>query len=138
VALQVRDPTGLYGSAVRQIVVDSIPPTCDAGPDQTIEVNAPVALSGNGSADNVGIVNYTWSCEIECEAREAYGESSTWSFSQAGTYEVMLTVRDAAGSDDTDTVTITVLEKKSETTSLPDYWWVAAIAAVAAAMLAAF
>lgn len=136
VALQVRDPGGLDASATRQVVVESIAPTADAGPDQTVEVGASVTLSGSGSIDNVGIANYTWSCEIGGEAKEAFGVSSTWSFAEAGTYEVTLTVRDAAGSTDTDTVTITVETKESGGTTLADYWWVAAIAAIATALIA--
>ena len=136
VALQVRDPGGLDASATRQVVVESIPPTADAGLDQTVEVGASVTLSGSGSTDNVGIVNYTWSCVIGGEAKEAFGVSSTWSFAETGTYEVTLTVRDAAGSTDIDTVTITVETKESGGTTLADYWWVAAIAAIATALIA--
>lgn len=138
VALQVRDPDGLDASTTRQVVVESVPPIADAGPDQTVEVHASVTLDGSGSTDNVGIVGYSWSCMVEGEPKEAFGMSSTWSFAEPGTYEVTLTVRDAAGSTDSDTVMITVEAGESSLTStLADYWWVGAIIAVVAAALAA-
>jgi parallel beta-helix repeat protein len=136
VALQVRDPGGLDASATRQVVVESIPPTADAGSDQTVEVGASVTLDGSGSTDNVGVVNFTWSCVIGGEAKEAFGMSSAWSFAEPGTFEVVLTVRDAAGSTDTDTVTITVEMKEPGGSTIADYWWVAPIAAIALALIA--
>src|SRR3989442_2534320 len=40
---------------------DGTPPIANAGPDQTVNEDTPVAFDGSGSTDNVGIVNYTWS-----------------------------------------------------------------------------
>src|SRR5438876_4860053 len=39
---------------------DVTPPIANAGPDQTVNEDVPVAFDGSGSTDNVGIVNYTW------------------------------------------------------------------------------
>jgi len=39
---------------------DGTPPIANAGPDQTVNEDTPVAFDGSGSTDNVGIVNYTW------------------------------------------------------------------------------
>ncbi|TMA06233.1 MAG: PKD domain-containing protein [Methanobacteriota archaeon] len=39
---------------------DVTPPIANAGPDQTVNEDVPVAFDGSGSTDNVGVVNYTW------------------------------------------------------------------------------
>jgi len=39
---------------------DTTPPVASAGPDQTVNEDAPTTFDGSGSSDNVGVVNYTW------------------------------------------------------------------------------
>ena len=41
-------------------IVDNEPPTADAGPDQTVDENTPVTLSGSGSDPDGFIVHYEW------------------------------------------------------------------------------
>jgi parallel beta-helix repeat protein len=113
ITLMVLDFTGLWDTDdVTIMVADTTPPTADAGLDQTVDEDAPVTFEGNGSIDNVGIVNYTWTFTYEGHTIELYGETPTFVFERAGVYTVTLTVEDAVGRTSTDVVEITV-EKKA-------------------------
>jgi len=59
VAADVR-PSTLPDASASARPEDTTPPVADAGPDQTVNEDAPVSFDGSGSTDNVGIVNYTW------------------------------------------------------------------------------
>ncbi len=56
--------TATAGSDSRNEVEDSIPPVANAGPDQTVQEDAPMSFDGSGSSDDVGIVNYTWTVRV--------------------------------------------------------------------------
>jgi len=108
VTLTVRDAAG--NSAVDTLLVtvlDATPPTANAGLDQTVDEDALVTFDGSGTADNVGVVNYTWTF-MDGTPRIRYGISPTYTFATPGTYVVTLSARDAAGNIGTDTVTVTV------------------------------
>jgi len=64
-----------------------------------------VTLDGSGSTDNVGIANYTWTF-VDGGPLTLYGVGPTHTFAQSGTYVVTLTVRDAAGNTNADTMTV--------------------------------
>ncbi len=93
--------------------VPSDPPVADAGPDQTVLLDAlPASLNGGGSSPNIGLT-YVWS--IVSKPRKAIvslvfdPEFPTAEFNtdRAGTYEIQLAVSNANGSS-TDTVVFTV------------------------------
>ena len=92
----------------------NVPPVADAGPDQSVTVGEAVTFDGSDSSDNVGIENYTWTFMYAGEERELYDVAPTFTFGIAGTYVVTLTVEDAEGGTDMDTVTITVEEEEEE------------------------
>lgn len=94
------------------VIEDNSPPVADAGEDQEVIVGEEVQFDGNGSDDDIGIVNYTWEFTYDDETRELYGVSPTFTFDIAGTYIVTLIVEDAEGETDTDTVTV-IVEKRS-------------------------
>lgn len=90
-------------------IVDDLDPEADAGPDQTVPIDDEVTFDGSGSSDNSGsIENYTWTFDYDDEEKELFGENPVFTFEIAGEYIVTLTVEDAAGNYDTDTVTIRV------------------------------
>jgi parallel beta-helix repeat protein len=130
IALEVRDSAGLSNSTTRQIVVESVSPIADAGPDQSVEIGVPVILNGSGSSDNTGLATFTWSCEIDGKLKEVVGMSSNWTFSDAGVYEVVLTVEDVAGNSDSDTVVITVKSPTTGGGTLGDAWWILVVLAI--------
>ncbi|MFW6176268.1 MAG: PKD domain-containing protein [Thermoplasmatota archaeon] len=111
VVLWVEDAAGNNDTDTMMVtVVDDVPPTADAGPDQNIGIGDTVELNASGSSDNVGIVNYTWSFMYDGEEIELYGETVSYTFDIIGTYSVQLSVIDAAGNNDTDTVMIEVID----------------------------
>ena len=89
------------------IVADAgnLPPTADAGPDQTVLHTDTVALDGTGSSDPDGsIVNYSWrenGVEIASGPTPAVGPFAE------GSHTITLTVTDDDGATDTDSLVIT-------------------------------
>jgi len=138
VTLKVTDAEGLNDTDVVEITVgeaaeeDTTDPIADAGDNIEAIVGETVTFDGSGSTDNVGIVNYTWTLEVDGDTETLYGLSPSYEFEEAGTYVVTLTVRDAAGNTDTDTVTVTVNEAEEGglTSALEDYWWLIVIVVV--------
>jgi PKD repeat protein len=119
----------------------SDPPVADAGPDETIEVDDEYTFDGTDSSDDVAVVNWTWEFEyVDDEMVTLYGETPVWTFEETGEYLVELTVTDADGQTDIDTVTITVEDPEEppedEPTFIEQYGLaigaVIAIAAIAA------
>ena len=74
--------------------------------DQTFRVNERILFDGRGSSDPDGdIVNYTWSLG---EGNQSYEASLTFSYSDAGDYNISLTVRDDKGLESRSYVDISV------------------------------
>lgn len=96
----------------------------DAGPDQTVGVGTTVTFNASASQDPDGtIVSYFWDFG---DGSNGTGVTTTHAYTELGTYIVTLTVRDAAGNSDTDTMTVTVKEIAAE--GFP--WWIAGIVGV--------
>ncbi len=91
-------------------ISDTVPPVADAGSDKSVVEGATINFDGSASTDNVGIVNYTWTFTYDDQSITLYGVSPSFKFEIPGAYEVTLTVKDAAGNSDTDTLIITVEE----------------------------
>ena len=111
--LRVTDNNGAFGRDTMQVTVNpaaNIPPTANAGPDQTIILPANSGiLSGSGTDLDGSIVRYDW--------RQISGPSNNVLFSLntaityvnnliAGTYEFELTVTDNRGATARDTVSV--------------------------------
>ena len=95
----------------RLLTVDNDPPVADAGTDQTADAGIPTMFDGTGSSDNVGIVNYTWEYIDDLGATVIlYGATVSTTFNAVGSYDVTLTVWDAAGNQDSDSLTVTVTD----------------------------
>jgi len=90
------------------ILFDEEDPVASAGVDIDGYVGVPVTFTGQGSTDNVGVDNYTWSFVYDSSPIELYGVSPTYTFWQEGVYLVTLLVKDASGNTNSDTVTVTV------------------------------
>ena len=88
-------------------------PVADAGPDQSGYFDDTFTFDGSGSYDTDGsIVSYYWDFD---DGTDAYGETVTHAYSDAGTYTVTLTVTDNGGLTGSDQATVTVEESQSET-----------------------
>ena len=120
VELTVTDPLGEADTDSVMVTVDAPPnadPVADAGPHQTITVGEQVTLDGTGSTDAEddaagGALTYAWALTT-LPAGSAAGlddpSSPTPSFQAdvAGVYVLTLTVTDADGGQDMDTVQVT-------------------------------
>ncbi|MFO8110475.1 MAG: PKD domain-containing protein, partial [Thermoplasmata archaeon] len=99
-------------------VVDDESPVAVAGSDKTeIYAGETVNFDGSDSADNEGIVRYTWTIEGE----EFDGVTVSYTFENPGTYTIRLVVEDAAGNIHEDTMQVTVTEKE-EDSGFPLLW----------------
>ncbi len=120
-------------------IVDTIPPMADAGDDIEVSVGDAVTFYGSGSYDNVGIVEYRWEFSVGSEQVELRGSDPTFTFTTAGNYTVVLTVEDAWGNRDTDTMDVTVVSSEDDTSSTAEpeekgsfLWWILLAVIVAA------
>ena len=106
VILTVTDFEGFTDTdEVNITVTDEVIPIADAGSDMTVNEDTVVAFDGSGSTDNAGVANYTWTFGTVT----LYGVAPTYTF-QPGTFDVLLTVSDADGNSDTDSLIVTVLD----------------------------
>ncbi len=88
---------------------DIILPVADAGPDRTINQKDRVHLIANGSTDNNGLVNYSWTFNDKGLVT-LFGVSPGYSFFNAGSFPVALKVTDVAGNQGTDSIVVTVMD----------------------------
>ena len=104
----------------------NLPPSADAGPDQTVECSNPngtlVTLDGSGSTDpNGDPLTFTW----DWPDGTMMGEIMQ-TYLPVGTHSFALTVDDGRGKTDTDTVDITVMDTTPPSLSVslsPDVLW---------------
>jgi len=116
-------------------IVDTTPPTVDAGLDKNIEVGDAINFDGSGTQDNVdnlNKLNYTWNITKEgVLIISLYGVAPSYVFDDAGQYEVNLTVRDTAGNVGYDTMIVTVSTSTTPPSDfLSEYWWLLLIIAI--------
>ncbi|MCI0479588.1 PKD domain-containing protein, partial [Candidatus Uhrbacteria bacterium] len=120
-------------------IMDIAGPLADAGCDISLENGSVATLSGNGSSDDNGIMNWTW--RITCGGAESvlYGETVQFAFADPGNCTARLTVTDIAGKSAGDAVNITVENRTVMAapvkSSLP--LWLGALLVVASAVAVA-
>jgi PKD repeat protein len=109
VNLVVEDAAGNRAlDKLRVTVVDITPPVAVVGSDVTVDQGTRVDLDGTGSTDNVRIDEWTWTIVHKDEVTSFVGSFTTFTFVDAGTYEVELKVTDGVGLWDTDNLRVTV------------------------------
>ncbi len=111
VTLTVTDDDGATSQSTITILVEeeNNAPVASVGETKsiTVEIDEVIALNGSASTDSEdNIETYTWSSDDLAE--DLVGVEQTTSFSEAGVYEITLTVEDAFGLTDTDVLTVTV------------------------------
>ena len=111
VVLRVSDAAGYMDEDAMTLTVrDVTAPVAVAGTDRTVPARSTVSLNGSSSVDNVRITNHTWTFSYNGQTRALQGAVVQFTFDKGGVYEVILTVTDAAGNLDSDTVVITVVD----------------------------
>ncbi|MGB2581482.1 MAG: PKD domain-containing protein [Thermoplasmata archaeon] len=109
VTLTVEDAAGNNDTDELTVtVLDATDPVADAGPDQSVEAGEEVTFDGIDSSDNVLVVSWTWTFVEDGGDVILTGVSPTHTFDNSGEFVVTLTVEDAVGNSDEDTVTIRV------------------------------
>jgi PGF-pre-PGF domain-containing protein len=93
-------------------VVDTTSPIARPGPDRTVDEDAPVTFDGSASTDNVGVDTYDWAFGT---GDTATGETTTYTFSDPGTYAVTLTVEDDANNEASNETLVTVRDVTAPT-----------------------
>jgi len=84
-------------------------PKADAGADLTAYVGDVVAFNGSRSRDNVGVTSYSWDFG---DAATGSGVITNHMYASSGRYTVTLTVRDAVGNTDSDSLIVSVLPRE--------------------------
>jgi PKD repeat protein len=136
VTLVVADLAGNNDTVTLNVTVRDVePPTAKAGPDLTVRGGTIVALDGSNSTDNVRVVSWNWSCDGG-NLTASNGSAASVRFDKAGKYTVTLRVRDAAGLEGTDTLTVTATDRAARRSGEPVWAAALAVAAVALASVA--
>jgi PKD repeat protein len=135
VSLNVTDAAGNWATDTVVItVMDVTKPAANAGQSQTVNVGATVTFDAGGSTDDVGIVSYEWDFR---DGTIGTNKTTTHTYANPGTYTVRLTVKDAAGNTDIDSITITVFPTEAPPPEAFPMWIVGvAIATIAIAIAA--
>jgi PKD repeat protein/RNA polymerase subunit RPABC4/transcription elongation factor Spt4 len=111
-----RQATVIFEVSTTPTELDETPPVASAGQDLTVNVGATVTFSAAGSTDNVGIVSYEWDFG---DGTSGTGVTISHTYEDVGTYNVTLTVTDAAGNFST--VTIVITAEGAKAAEFP-YW----------------
>jgi len=116
VTLTVSDRAGNTASEEAAIeVLDTTPPTADAGADVSILQGQKVGFDGRGSSDNVAITSWTWQFDYAGASIKLKGATPEFLFGEAGTYIVTLTLMDNEGNEAEDRVTVNVRDTEPPT-----------------------
>jgi hypothetical protein len=76
---------------------DTVAPNIPSAPPFDANIEESIALNGSIATDNVGVVNWTWIIE-DVSDKVLYGEFQNYTFNYAGSFNMRLVVRDAAGN----------------------------------------
>lgn len=111
VTLIVEDAAGQSDedTASVEVLADTVPPIANAGSDRDIFPGEVVYFDGQGSTDNRWIASYLWTFTEAGNPVVLNGSTAYYRFDNPGTFIVTLTVSDAAGNNDTDTMSVNVI-----------------------------
>jgi len=109
VTLRVTDAAGNWDDDYFILsVLDNANPLAIAGEDITINQSENATFNATLSSDNVGILNYVWTFQVNGTEYILYGPLVKFKFAAAGNYTINLTVIDERGNIGTDSFLVTV------------------------------
>ncbi len=91
--------------------VGPVGPTANAGDDQNVRPGTTVNFNGSAVAGDAAVASYSWTSEAW--AGELTGQTPSFTFATAGTFNVTLTVEDGNELVDTDVMVVTVAENQA-------------------------
>ncbi|UCE45506.1 MAG: ABC transporter permease subunit [Methanobacteriota archaeon] len=100
-------------------VLEDIEPPIAETSNRSATVGQRVLLTANYSTDNAGIANFTWAFTYDNEVVVLYGITAAFWFNRTGVYEVVLTVRDFSGLENSTTIYVTI---RNPPTWLSEHW----------------
>lgn len=103
------------------LTVNNVAPVADAGTDISADEDEGVAFDGAGSFDTVSdnaTLQFHWDFDDGDERDFSTDQTATHAFTEAGVYNVELTVKDTHGLEAVDTVTVTVTNVAPTATTL--------------------
>jgi PKD repeat protein len=112
VTLRVDDGRGGVTTDDAIVIVNNVPPTADAGPDQVVVVGDPVTLVGSATDPGADVLTFEWDFNYDGFTFDvdATGQIATTSYSIGpATYTVGLRVTDDDGGIGFDTAQVTVI-----------------------------
>ncbi|WP_148416584.1 PKD domain-containing protein [Haloferax sp. KTX1] len=98
---------GSYATGETYTVDTTAPVAVPESDSNPVDQRSPVAFDASASTDNVGIASYRWN--FGDGSPNASGATPSHTYAGRGTYTVTLTVVDAGGNTDTETLEVTVL-----------------------------
>lgn len=124
IILMASDAAGNWGKDSIWIKVsDSSAPIANAGPDRDVDEDTEIIFDANQTQDNDpkfnSTGNFTWTfndyilmnTSFELQEVQLNGKVVRYTFDTPGKYLVTLSVTDASGNSDTDTMWVTVIDK---------------------------
>jgi parallel beta-helix repeat protein len=109
VTLMVFDEAGNIDTDVMTVTVqDTGPPEASFWSPNEVKLGTCMTLDASGSEDNVGVVQYEWTVTHKANPNTLFGPMVTYPLNEPGSYRIVLTVRDAAGNEDTEERTLYV------------------------------
>ncbi len=123
VTVRACDQAGNCVEVDRDVFVDTISPSADAGNDAIAFEGMSFQFDGSDSNDNDQIETYYWSLTENGNVTELEGARPSHVFGEAGEYEVVLQVTDRVGNTDEDVLWITVVPPEDmDQDGIPDAW----------------
>ncbi len=117
VTLTVEDEEGNMDTDKLTItVIDTEGPEAEAGSNITVEMSEEFVLNASESTDNIGVASYTWNIDGAYKK----GKVVSHKFDEAGTYVVILTVKDYSRNTATDDVFVEVKDTVQPEANIED------------------
>jgi PKD repeat protein len=117
VTLTVTDSQGASGVAYLFVTVKNAAPSTDAGYNQSVNEDGEVFFDASSwdTTSDLPLLSYAWDFG---DGNKGFGKMPSHTYTKSGTYNVTLTVTDNNGAQDTDAMTVKVINPAPESISI--------------------